>query len=211
MRRALYVAAFDSQLKWCGRIRNELGARGYRCDVVVPDLRSALSSGQIAAAGFAEVEQVSWAALVERALVADVVVCSLVGPLTRALSSDLAERLQTSGRPGPVVVTGWVGIILDKITAGYLDRCGADVVAVNSLADLEHFRNAGRALDLPTDNLLLAGLPFLSAKPAPPRASIQRLVLADQPTVPESEAERRFLYAGAVAYAQAHPDREVVL
>jgi hypothetical protein len=211
MRRALYVAAFDSQLKWCGRIRNELESRGFATEVVVPDTRSALSPGQIADAGFAGVQTVSWAELTERALAADAVVCSLSGPNTRALLFDLADRLEGVEGPGPVVVSGWVGIIIEKITAGYLDRCGSDVVAANSVEDLEHFLEAARALSLPTDNLLLAGLPFLSGEPDPPRLTVKRMLFADQPTVPSTEAERRLLYAGAVAYARAHPEREVIL
>ena len=211
MRHALFVAAFDSQLKWCGRIRDELEARGFSSQVVVPDVRSALSPAQITAAGFATVEAVSWAELVERALAADVVVCSLAGPQTRTLTFDLAERLAPDGAPGPVVVSGWVGVIIERITAGYLDRCGSDVVAVNSVADLDHFHRAARALSLPADNLLLAGLPFLSGSPAPQRGAVRRMLFADQPTVPSAPAERRFLYEGALAYARAHPDREVVL
>ncbi|WP_344018323.1 DUF6716 putative glycosyltransferase, partial [Microlunatus capsulatus] len=211
MRRALFVAAFDSQLKWCARIRDELEARGFASEVVVPDVRSALSPGQIEAAGFTDVETVSWDELLERALAADAVVCSLSGPFTKALLFDLADRLEGSGTPGPVVVSGWVGVIIEKITAGYLDRCGSDVVAVNSVEDLEHFRRAAAALALPTDNLLLTGLPFLSGDPAPARTEVRRLLFADQPTVPSSAAERRFLYDGALAYARAHPDREVLL
>lgn len=211
MRRALYVAAFDSQLKWCSRIRDELESRGFESSVVVPDVRSALSPGQIAAAGFTGVDAVSWDELLEQALAADAVVCSLSGPFTKALLFDLAERLEGSTSPGPVVVTGWVGIIIDRITGGYLDRCGSDVVAVNCGDDLAHFRRTARALQMPDDNLLLAGLPFLSPEPAPPRTQVRRLLLADQPTVPATEADRRFLYAGAVEYARAHPDREVII
>ena len=212
MRRALHVAAFDSQLKWCGRLRDELERRGYRTEVVVPDVRSALSPRQIIDAGFLAVEHVSWDQLLDRAEGVDVVVCSLSGPFVRRLLLDLAERLDGQDRPGPVVVTGWVGVIIDRITGGFLDRCGSDVVAVNSRPDLDHFRRTARALALPTDNLLLAGLPFLGPQPAAPRATpVRRLLLADQPTVPSTAAERRHLYLGAVAYARAHPDREVLL
>ncbi|SDS71925.1 hypothetical protein SAMN04488543_2254 [Friedmanniella luteola] len=212
MRRALFVAAFDSQLKWCARIRDELERRGFTSEVVVPDVRSALSPGQIADAGFTAVEHVTWSELLDRAVAADVVVCSLSGPFTKGFVFDLAARTAAVAGPGPVVVTGWVGIIIDRITGGYLDRCGSDVVAVNSGRDLEHFERTARALQMPADNLLLAGLPFLSSEPAPPRRTpVRRLLLADQPTVPSTEADRRFLYAGAVAYARAHPDREVVL
>ncbi len=210
-RRALYVAAFDSQLKWCGRIRDELEGRGFSTEVVVPDVRSALSAGQILDAGFVDVESVGWHELLERAMAVDAVVCSLSGPFTQALLIDLADRLDTTGAPGPVVVSGWVGVIIEKITAGYLDRCGSDIVAVNSVEDLQHFHRAAAALGLPTGNLLLAGLPLLSGQPSPQRTSVRRLLFADQPTVPSAEAERRYVYDGALAYARAHPDREVLL
>jgi hypothetical protein len=218
MQRALYVAAFDSQLKWCARIRDELERRGFSTEVVRPDSRSALSPQQIADAGFDEVPVLPREELIDRMLAVDVVVCSLQGPATQSILFALAERLQGAERlegtagPGPVVVTGWVGIIIEKITAGYLARCGSDVVAVNSVADAEHFRHAARHLQIPADNLLLAGLPFLSSSPSPPgSADVKRLLFADQPTVPDRAAEREHLYAGALAYARAHPDREVLL
>jgi hypothetical protein len=208
---ALLVAAFDSQLKWCAGIRDELAARGYRSRAVVPEVRSALSAGQVTDAGFSVVEPVSWTELVDAAADADVVVCGLSGPATRSLVFDLSARLMGSADPGPVIVTGWVGVIIEKITAGYLDRSGSDVVAVNSSRDLAHFRHTAVELGLPTDNLLLAGLPFIGPSPAPPRTEIRRILFADQPTVPTAPAERRYLYDRLLGYARAHPDREVVL
>ena len=89
---ALLIAAFDSQLKWVAGIRDELVARGFDCRVVVPDVRSALSAGQIAAAGFEAVESVGWAELLERAVASDVVVCGLSGPFTLRFTVDLAAR-----------------------------------------------------------------------------------------------------------------------
>lgn len=208
---ALLVAAFDSQLKWCARIRDELVGRGFRCRAVVPDSRSALSETQIADAGFVEVAPLSWPDLMDAVTEAEVVVCALSGPLTQTLLIDLAERLEGSTRPGPVVVTGWVGVIIEKITAGYLDRSGSDLIAVNSTRDLDHFQHTARLLSLPEANLLLAGLPFLSGTPAPPRPTCRRVLFADQPTVPSSPAERLFVYQRLIDYAVAHPDRDVVL
>lgn len=111
-----------------------------------------------------------------------------------------------------MVVTGWVGVIIEKVVAGYLDRCGSDVVAVNSSGDLGLFRDVATLLGLPTDNLLLAGLPFLSAAPQPTRVrSIRRVLFTDQPTVPNSEVERLYIYRRLLRYAQRHPDRDVLL
>ena len=210
-RTALLIAAFDSQLKWCAGIRDELAARDVVCRVVVPDTRSALSDDQIRDAGFATVDRLPWADVVMACLTADVVVSSLAGPLTRRLTLDLAAA-STPDAVGPVLVSGWVGIIIEKITAGYLDRAGTDVVAVNSVGDLEHFRRTGSALGIPTDHLVLSGLPFLSSEPRPTRGGPVRTVLyADQPTVPAGREERAYVYRRLVEHARRHPDREVLL
>lgn len=211
-RNALFIAAFDSQLKWCGRIRDEFAGRGYECRVVVPDVRSALSAQQIADAGFDRVDSMSWSDLLDVAVISDVVVCGLSGPITKGFSVELADRRRAAGVVGPVLITGWVGVIIEKITAGYLDRCGSDIVAVNSVADFDHFTTVGSRLGLPPDNLVLTGLPFLSPRPQPQRTGpIRRVLFADQPTVPGREVERRYVYQKLVDYAYEHPDREVIL
>ncbi len=208
---ALLIAAFDSQLKWVAGIRDELVARGFECQVLVPDVRSALSAGQIAAAGFDRVEAVGWTELLRRAAAGDVVVCGLSGPFTLRFTVDLAACV-APGEPGPVVVTGWVGVIIEKITAGYLDRVGSDVVAVNCVDDLEHFVTVAQQLELEPDNLLLSGLPILGSTALPQRDDpIRRVVFADQPTVPGPASERLHLYRRLIDYASAHPEREVLL
>ena len=215
MRSALFLAAFDSQLKWCGQLRDELVRRGFSWQVVVPDVRSALSPEQIAAAGFTEVRSLRWAEMLDAALAADVVVSALSGPTNDSLIADLDARLaepRDDGRPAPVLITGWVGVIIEKQTAGYLNRCGADIVAVNSRTDLAHFTHVAAKLDLPTDNLLLTGLPILVGTGQPVRTgSIRRVLFADQPTVPQRVEDRRFLYDRLLDYAQAHPERQVRL
>jgi hypothetical protein len=178
---------------------------------VVPDVRSALSAGQIAAAGFEGVEPVTWTGLVERALGSDAVVCGLSGPFTLRFTVDLATRATDRGLT-PVVVTGWVGVVIEKITAGYLDRVGSDIVAVNCVDDLEHFVSVAQQLELSPNNLLLSGLPILGSSAAPQRPGpIRRVLFADQPTVPGSASERLYLYRRLVEYASAHPEREVLL
>lgn len=208
---ALLIAAFDSQLKWCAGIRDVLETRGFSTRVVVPDTRSALSPQQVRDAGFEHVAEMSWPDLLSASLASDVVVSALAGPLTRRLSLALATA-PADETDGPVLVSGWVGIIIEKITAGYLDRSGSDVVAVNSADDLRQFRRAGESLDIPTDNLVLSGLPFLSFDPLPPRGGPVRVVLyADQPTVPASADERSYVYRRLVDHARLHPEREVLL
>lgn len=207
----MFVAAYDSQLKWCAPIRQELSRRGFGTRVVVPEARSALSEHQIRDAGVDRVERLSWAALIQAAMAGDVVVSALAGPATRRLHIDLADRTAAGDR-APVLVSGWVGVIIEKIVAGYLDRCASDVVAVSSSADLRLFEKVAGRLGLPSENLLLTGLPFLSGAADPERdGPIRRVLFADQPTVPPAAAERRYVYRRLAEYATAHPDREVVL
>jgi hypothetical protein len=75
------------------------------------------------------------------------------------------------------------------------------------------FEAVARSLQLPTDNLLLSGLPLLSGKrrQAPVDTPIKTVMFADQPSVPQTREDRLYLYQRLLAYAQAHPDRQVVL
>lgn len=212
--RALLIAAYDSQLKWCSPLATELAERGFDCEAVAPsDLKSALSDTQIADAGFDRVDLRPWDRIVADAAASDVVVVALAGPIVQRLCHDLAAHLGETGEIGPVLVSGWVGIIIEKITAGYLDRACTDVVAVNSGADLAHFTEVGEAVGIGSDNLVLTGLPFLSRRPSDAQAQRPpRTVLwADQPTVPAAPRERRHVYDRLLAYAAEHPDRTVLL
>lgn len=211
MRTVLFTAAFDSQLKWCAQIRTEFEQRGFTSRVVVADLRTALSNAQVVDAGFPGVERTSWEELITIAAASDVVVSALSGPSTRRLSIQLARRPMGS-QPSPVIISGWVGIIIENITGGYLDRCGTDIIAVNSATDLDRFRDSAERVKLPVHNLLFTGLPFLSAEPQEQRsAPIRTVLFADQPTVPAQARERLYVYTKLLQYAEAHPDRTVLL
>jgi hypothetical protein len=208
-RTVLVVAGFDSQLKWASRIRDALEARGYTTRAVAPALWSAISEDQAAAAGFdGGMDLLEWDDLVTTAHASDIVICSLTGPYVRRLTMDL-RRLDG---PGPVMVAGWVGIIIEKLVAGYLDRSLADVVAVNSTADLAAFEHAAQLLGISTSNLTLTGLPVISATPAAQQTGpIKNVVFADQPTVPATANGRRYVYERLIGYAEQHPDRRVIL
>lgn len=212
---ALLIAAFDSQLKWAALVGDQLQERGFTCTYAAPsDDRSALSQDQCAAVGVGRVHRLDHATLVDLAAAADVVVLALVGPRVRdfceAVSAPGTRR--NGGTAGPVIVTGWVGVVIEKITAGYLDRCLADVVAVNAAHELEHFRDVAQQLGIDPGNLLLSGLPLLSPSPAPQRSGpVRTVVYADQPTVPATAVDRLYVYRRLLAHARLHPDRHVVL
>ena len=48
----------------------------------------------------------------------------------------------------PVTISGWVGVIIEKIIAGYLERFATDM-AVNSRSELATFETVARNLQFP--------------------------------------------------------------
>jgi hypothetical protein len=213
-RTAILVAAFDSQLKWAATIRQVLESRGFDCQVIVPsDIRHAISDNQLADYGGSSVAYMPWTELMSASLKVDVVVLAVQGPQVQRFCHDLFDAVEFTGATPPVTVSGWVGVIIENITAGYLARYTTDIVAVNSRTDLATFEAVARSLKLPTDNLLLCGLPLLSGKhrETPLDAPIKSVMFADQPTVPQTREDRLYVYQRLMAYAQAHPDRQVVL
>ena len=213
-RTAILIAAFDSQLKWADTIRRALQARGFGCQVMVPsDIRHAISDTQLADFGGSSVQYLPWADLIQHSFEVDAVVLAIQGPQVSRFNHELFDAVAANGKRPPVMISGWVGVIIEKITAGYLERYSSDVVAVNSRSDLRTFQAVAGSLELPTENLLLSGLPLLNGgyQPAPTGTPIRSVMFADQPTVPSSAGDRRYLYERLIDYARTHPDRSVVL
>lgn len=69
----------------------------------------------------------------------DVVVLALVGGGVQAMLHGL-KRVWESRAKRPVVVTGYVGVVYEKLADGLLLRHGADLVLANSRQDAERFR-----------------------------------------------------------------------
>ena len=90
------------------------------------------------------------------------VVLAIQGPQVQRFCHDLFDAAELTDASPPVTISGWVGVIIENITAGYLARYTTDIVAVNSRSDFATFQSIARNLELPTDNLLLCGLPLLS-------------------------------------------------
>jgi lipopolysaccharide biosynthesis glycosyltransferase len=215
-RTALLVVSFDSQLKWANSLRIALEAAGVQCRFVVPsDLRFSISAEQLADFGGTDdlpIEYLPWTDLLQEALTVDVVALVIQGSFVSRFCHQLHDLVAQTGAKPPVTIAGWVGVIIHEITAGFLDRFAVDLVAVNSRSDLRTFGQVCSGLGLPTDGLLLSGLPLLSDyRPAPVGGPIRTVLYADQPTMPSSHRDRLFIYQQLIAYAEQHPDRTVVL
>lgn len=138
----------------------------------------------------------------------DVVVLALVGGGVQAMVHGLAA-LDLPRRP--VVVTGYVGVVYEKLADGLLLRHGADVVLANSRHDAERFRAVYEGVGADASAVTEAALPFLGGEPHRAREGRDTVVFAAQPSVPASRADRTYLLRRLVEHARKHPDREVVL
>ncbi|CAM5412915.1 hypothetical protein SVIOM342S_03844 [Streptomyces violaceorubidus] len=69
----------------------------------------------------------------------DVLVLALVGGGVQAMLHGLG-RVWEDGAERPVVVTGYVGVVYEKLADGLLLRHGADLVLANSRQDADRFR-----------------------------------------------------------------------
>ncbi|ATW50163.1 DUF6716 putative glycosyltransferase [Streptomyces peucetius] len=138
----------------------------------------------------------------------DVVVLALVGGGVQAMLHGLAA-LGLERRP--VVVTGYVGVVYEKLSDGLLLRHGADVVLANSRHDAERFRAVYEGVGADACAVTEAALPFLGGAPYRAEDGRDTVVFAVQPSVPESRADRTYLLRRLVEHARLHPDREVLL
>ncbi|MGV9994157.1 DUF6716 putative glycosyltransferase [Streptomyces sp. NPDC003374] len=148
----------------------------------------------------------------------DVVVLALVGGGVQAMLHGLGRIF--AGRPErPVVVTGYVGVVYEKLTDGLLLRHGADLVLANSRQDAERFRAVYEGVGADASAVTEVALPFLGGAPyaGGPGPSGRRgrrpytVVFAAQPSVPERRADRVHLLDRLIRHARRHPDREVLL
>ncbi|WP_055590589.1 DUF6716 putative glycosyltransferase, partial [Peterkaempfera griseoplana] len=144
---------------------------------------------------------------------ADVVILALVGGGAQALLHGLARAWRGRARR-PLVVTGYVGVVYEKLTDGLLLRAGADVVLANSAYDARRFRELYGPLGVDTRSVVRAALPFLAGRGEQYRPSESRpftVVFAAQPSVPEPRAARLHLLERCVRHAELHPERRVLV
>ncbi|WP_151480882.1 DUF6716 putative glycosyltransferase [Streptomyces albicerus] len=144
----------------------------------------------------------------------DVVVLSLVGGAVQAMLHGLSYQWRERFGPGrserPVVVTGYVGVVYEKLADGLLLRHGADLVLANSRQDAERFTAVYEGVGADASSVTEVALPFLGGD-AYTENDPYTVVFAAQPSVPESRKDRTYLLNRLVKHARLHPDCEVLL
>lgn len=144
----------------------------------------------------------------------DVVVLALVGGAVQAVLHG-ARALWPEPAARPVFVTGYVGVVYEKLADGLLLRHGADLVLANSRHDAGRFRAVYEGAGAEARAVVETALPFLAPAQRqsyePVGDTAHRVVFAVQPSVPDTRADRTYLLRRAAEHARLHPGREVLI
>ncbi|MEV0992341.1 DUF6716 putative glycosyltransferase [Streptomyces sp. NPDC049949] len=141
----------------------------------------------------------------------DVVVLALVGGAVQAVLHGV-RALWPEPADRPVLVTGYVGVVYEKLADGLLLRHGADLVLANSRYDAGRFRAVYEGVGADAGAVTQTALPFLDGAAYEKAGSrAHTVVFAVQPSVPESRADRAHLLERAARHARLHPEREVLI
>ncbi|MER8059328.1 hypothetical protein GTY81_07715 [Streptomyces sp. SID8366] len=139
----------------------------------------------------------------------DVLVLALVGGGVQAMLHGLRGAWGTG--PRPVVVTGYVGVVYEKLADGLLLRHGADLVLANSRHDADRFRAVYEGVGADAGSVTEVALPFLGGAPYTGEHEPYTVVFAAQPSVPDNRRDRAYLLDRLIRHARTHPEREVLL
>ncbi|MEU6505571.1 DUF6716 putative glycosyltransferase [Streptomyces sp. NPDC046942] len=139
----------------------------------------------------------------------DILVLALVGGGVQAMLHGLRHAWGSGERP--VVVTGYVGVVYEKLADGLLLRHGADLVLANSRHDADRFRAVYEGVGADASAVTEVALPFLGGTPYTGEHEPYTVVFAAQPSVPDSRKDRTYLLNRLIEHARKHPEREVLL
>ncbi|MET9081555.1 DUF6716 putative glycosyltransferase [Streptomyces sp. NPDC004237] len=213
-RRVAVLADSDTRWKWGASVARQL-APEHALDAYFLSSRSTPTERQLAEIGIVPDtrREIPAAGLVDDAELADadLVVLAVAGGTVLALVHSLG-RAWAGREHRPVTVSGYVGVVYEKMVDGLLTRAGTDVVLANSGHDHRRFRSVFESVDVDPDSVVECALPFLSGAPYQPSADRPFTVtFAVQPSVPKDRPSRLGLLERAAAHARLHPERQVLV
>jgi hypothetical protein len=215
--RVAVLADSDTRWKWGATLARRI-APGTVLDAYYLNGRATPTERQLAEVGIPSdsSREVTAAEFLTdpQVLEADVLVLALVGGAGQALLHGLAAAW--AGRAvRPVVITGYVGVVYEKMTDGLLLRVGSDIVLANTTTDAERFRAAIAGVGADPGAVVETALPFLDGAPYDPTAAGRTrpftVCFAAQPSSPAGRGARLHLLGRAAQHARLHPDREVLV
>ncbi|MCB5181734.1 DUF6716 putative glycosyltransferase [Streptomyces antimicrobicus] len=213
-KRVAVLADSDTRWKWgaltARRLAPDQDPTGYLLRGRATPTARQLGEVGVEAARPTEVTCAEFLAEIERESY-DVVVLALVGGAVQAVLHGVRALWPAPARR-PVLVTGYVGVVYEKLADGLLLRHGADLVLANSRADAERFRGVYAGVGADASAVTGTTLPFLAgARYEPVGTRARTVVFAVQPSVPQNKAERGYLLGRAARHARLHPEREVLV
>ncbi|MFD9104559.1 DUF6716 putative glycosyltransferase [Streptomyces virginiae] len=213
-KRVAVLADSDTRWKWgastARRLVPDHRLTGYLLRGRATPTARQLGEVGVRADRLAEVTCAEFLAEIERERY-DVVVLALVGGAVQAVLHG-ARALWPAPARRPVLVTGYVGVVYEKLADGLLLRHGADLVLANSRHDAERFRAVYEGVGADSGAVTETALPFLGGAPYEPAGSrAHTVVFAVQPSVPDNRADRAYLLERAARHARLHPGREVLV
>ncbi|MGW7314619.1 DUF6716 putative glycosyltransferase [Streptomyces sp. NPDC054854] len=145
---------------------------------------------------------------------ADLIILGTVGGATHAALHALARRFRTARRR-PILMTGYVGVVYEKMADGLLLRAGADIILANSPFDRRRFGDIFEPLGIPTSCIVQTALPFLDQRPYDANRTHARhpytVCFAVQPSVPADRNGRLYMLRRAISHARLRPGRDVLV
>ncbi len=139
----------------------------------------------------------------------DVLILGLPGDAVQAVLQAFAAQAPADR---PILISGYVGIIYERLVEGLYHRAGSDVIVANSPADARQFRELLVAAGFDPSAVVTEPLPFLAERAAgigPGTGGA--LTFAAQPDVPARKADRAYIVDRLIAHARSHPDQPVLL
>ncbi|MGW4019777.1 DUF6716 putative glycosyltransferase [Streptomyces sp. NPDC005009] len=212
--RVAVLADSDTRWKWGALTANRVAPRDVRLDGFLLRGRATPTARQLGEVGVTadslrEVTAVEFLrAMREESY--DLLVLALVGGGVQAMLHGLKRAWEDRPRR-PVVVTGYVGVVYEKLADGLLLRHGADLVLANSRQDADRFRAVYEGVGADASSVTEVALPFLGGTAYEGEQDPCTVVFAAQPSVPDSRRDRTYLLDRLVRHARRHPEREVLL
>ncbi len=137
----------------------------------------------------------------------DIVLSCLEGLSTRRLMHHVQFL-----RKRPLLISAYPGLVLRYAHDGFSMRTASDLFWLNSIADLQAYRDMCGAFGLPSDNARVFGVASLLRKPIrKPDAERGPVVFFEQAIIPRYRDERLFLCEQLIHLAQRFPQYEFVL
>ncbi|MEY9835307.1 hypothetical protein ABH941_000518 [Streptacidiphilus sp. EB103A] len=214
-RRVAVLADSDSRWKWGAALARRIAAEAT-LDAYFLNGRATPTERQLAEVGVVPDSscEVTIAEFLADPRVgeADVLILALVGGGAQALLHGTARAWSALPRR-PVVITGYVGVVYEKLTDGLLLRAGSDIVLANTTADAERFREVLAGVGADPGSVVETALPFLGGAQYVPAPEERRFTVcfAAQPSAPRSRSARRQLLERAAQHARRYPDRDVLV